>query len=108
MKQYNDLCMELSTVVTHRYSTSFTRGIKTLHKRFHKPIYAIYGFVRLGDEIVDSFHNHDKRSLLESFNKDTWQAIEQKVSTNPVLHAFQLVVNEYKIEKELIEAFLYS
>src|SRR4030095_503875 len=108
MKEYNDLCLDLSTVVTHRYSTSFTRGIKTLHKRFHKPIYAIYGFVRLGDEIVDTFHDYDKRALLENFRLDTWKAIDQKISTNPVLHAFQLVVNHYNIEKELIEAFLCS
>ena len=100
--------MELSSVITHRYSTSFTRGIKTLHKRFHYPIYAIYGFVRLADEIVDTFHEFDKRTLFDNFKRDTWYAIDNKVSTNPVLHAFQLVVNDYKIEKELIEAFLYS
>ncbi len=95
MKEYNELCMELSTVITQRYSTSFTRGIKSLHKRFHNPIYSIYGFVRLADEIVDTFHGFDKRALVDNFKKDTWYAIENKVSTNPVLHAFQLVVNEY-------------
>jgi phytoene/squalene synthetase len=108
MKEYNDLSLELSAVVTHRYSTSFTRGIKTLHRRFHNPIYAIYGFVRLADEIVDTFHGHDKRSLLENFKKETWDAIHKQVSTNPILHAFQLVVNKYDIDRDLIEAFLYS
>lgn len=108
MEQFNDLCLELSTVITHRYSTSFTRGIKTLHKRFHKPIYAVYGFVRLADEIVDTFHQFDKKTLLEKFKNETYEAIEKKVSTNPVLHSFQLIVNEYKIEHDLIEAFLYS
>lgn len=108
MQEYNQLCLELSTIITHRYSTSFTRGIKTLHKRFHLPIYAVYGFVRLADEIVDTFHDFDKQKLLDDFKADTWEAIEKGVSTNPVLHAFQLIVNKYKIEQELIEAFLYS
>ncbi len=108
MKEYNNLCMELSTVITQRYSTSFTRGIKTLHKRFQNPIYSIYGFVRLADEIVDTFHDFDKKQLLADFKNDTWKAIDSKISTNPVLHAFQLVVHEYKIDRELIEAFLFS
>jgi len=108
MQEYNQLCLELSTIITHRYSTSFTRGIKTLHKRFHEPIYAVYGFVRLADEIVDTFHDFDKKKLLDDFKSSTWEAINTGVSTNPVLHAFQLIVNKYKIEHELIEAFLYS
>ena len=108
MQEYNQLSLDLSTVITHRYSTSFTRGIKTLHKRFHQPIYAIYGFVRLADEIVDTFHGFDKKDLLTKFKSQTREAIDQKISTNPVLHAFQLVVNEYKIDHDLIEAFLYS
>lgn len=108
MQQYNDLCLELSTIITHRYSTSFTRGIKTLNKRFHKPIYAVYGYVRLADEIVDSFHDFNKKELLEEFKKNTWEAIDNKISTNPILHAFQLIVNEYKIDRELIASFLYS
>ncbi|HMT29619.1 MAG TPA: phytoene/squalene synthase family protein [Bacteroidia bacterium] len=108
MQEYNELCLDLSTIVTHRYSTSFTRGIKTLNKRFHKPIYAIYGFVRLADEIVDTFHDYDKKQLLLNFKKETWNAIDGKISTNPILQSFQLIVNKYNIEKELIEAFLYS
>jgi 15-cis-phytoene synthase len=108
MKEYNSLCLELSTVITHRYSTSFTHGIKTLHKRFQKPIYAVYGFVRLADEIVDTFHDFDKKSLLEKFKSETNKAIDEKISTNPVLHSFQLIVHQFKIEKELIDAFLYS
>ena len=72
------------------------------------PIYAIYGFVRFADEIVDTFHDFDKKSLLDRFRQDTYQAIEEKISLNPVLHSFQLVVNEYSIERELIDAFLHS
>jgi len=97
-----------SKLITEHYSTSFTLGIKTLHKRFHYPIYAIYGFVRYADEIVDTFHDHDKESLLQDFKSETYKAIYDKISLNPVLHAYQLVVQQYNIEHELIDAFLNS
>jgi 15-cis-phytoene synthase len=97
-----------SKYITQLYSTSFTLGIKTLHKRFHTPIYSIYGFVRLADEIVDTFHTFNKAKLLEEFERDTYRAIEEKISLNPVLHAFQLVVNDYGIDSAYIKAFLYS
>ena len=64
--------------------------------------------MRLADEIVDSFHGHDKRYLLNQFRNDTYVAIEQGISLNPVLHAFQKVVHDYKIERHLIETFLES
>ncbi len=105
---YSLTALKCSRLITQHYSTSFTLGIKTLHKRFHLPIYAIYGFVRYADEIVDTFHDHDKESLLDRFKEDTYKAIEEGISLNPVLHAFQLVVNKYHIDHELIEAFLYS
>lgn len=105
---YDQTTLECSRLITQRYSTSFTLGIKTLDKKFHLPIYAIYGFVRYADEIVDTFHDHDKAALLERFRKDTYEAIETKLSLNPVLHAFQLMVNRYGIDLDLIEAFLHS
>ena len=71
-------------------------------------MYAVYGFVRYADEIVDTFHDKDKALLLKEFKAETYLAIERKISLNPVLHSFQLVVNQYKIDHELIEAFLYS
>lgn len=108
MQEYNDLCLELSSIITKRYSTSFTKGIQTLHKRFHLSIFAIYGFVRVADEIVDTFHGYNKEKLLDEFKQDTWNAIRNGISTNPVLQAFQLTVNKYKIDDELTEAFLYS
>lgn len=105
---YTKTTFECSRVITEHYSTSFTLGIKTLDKKYHMPIYAIYGFVRYADEIVDTFHDHDKKTLLEDFKKDTYRAIEEKISLNPVLHSFQQVVNQYHIERELIDAFLKS
>ncbi|UZR95584.1 phytoene/squalene synthase family protein [Chondrinema litorale] len=97
-----------SKLITQEYSTSFTMGIQALNKKYHMPVYAIYGFVRYADEIVDTFHQHDKKLLLDRFRQDTYRAIRDKISLNPVLHAFQLVVNEYHIEQELIDAFLKS
>ena len=108
MELYNTTTLKCSKLITQHYSTSFTLGIKTLDRKFHFPIYAIYGFVRYADEIVDTFHDFNKKELLDKFKEDTYTAIEEKISLNPVLHSFQLVVNEYKIEHELIEAFLYS
>jgi 15-cis-phytoene synthase len=83
-------------------------GIKVFEQRFQMPIYGIYGFVRFADEIVDTFHDFDKKDLLERFKKETYQAIDEKISLNPVLHSFQNVVNQYGIERELIAAFLRS
>lgn len=105
---FNKTTFECSKLITNRYSTSFSLGIKSLDERFREPIYAIYGFVRYADEIVDTFHTHDKKALLHRFAESTYRAIDEKISLNPVLHCFQIVVNEYKIEKELIEAFLHS
>src|ERR1043165_8369234 len=94
-----------SRVVTERYSTSFSSAIKLLHKDLRTPVYNIYGFVRFADEIVDSFHNYDKASLLAGFKQATYDAIEQRISINPILHSFQLTVNEYHIDMSLIESF---
>jgi phytoene/squalene synthetase len=105
---YDQVSLDCSKLVTNRYSTSFSLGIRVFDKRFRPPIYAIYGFVRLADEIVDTFHNYNKAELIERFRSDTFQAIDEGISLNPVLHAFQAVVRRYDIESELIHAFLDS
>jgi phytoene/squalene synthetase len=108
MDLYQEVSLSCSKLLTKAYSTSFSLGIQTLDKRVHDPIYAIYGFVRLADEIVDTFHSHDKKALFNRFKKDTFLALEEGISLNPILHSFQAVVNEYKIDTEFIDAFLYS
>ncbi|WP_338873758.1 phytoene/squalene synthase family protein [Spirosoma sp. SC4-14] len=108
MALFNKTALKCSKLITEHYSTSFTLGIKTLDRRFHMPIYAIYGFVRYADEIVDTFHDYDKKTLLARFKHDTYQAIEEGISMNPILQAFQIIVREYNIERELIESFLKS
>ena len=107
-KIFDDVSATCSKIVTNRYSTSFSLGIKFLGKKLHEPIYSIYGFVRFADEIVDSFHGFDKSTLLEKFRADTVDAIRDRISLNPILNSFQKVVNDYNIEWELIEAFLNS
>ncbi|MFZ1255657.1 MAG: phytoene/squalene synthase family protein [Saprospiraceae bacterium] len=97
-----------SVELTKAYSTSFYVGIRMFSKPLRQPICAIYGFVRLADEIVDTFHEKDKRSLLNQFRLDTISAIEQKISMNPILHSFQETVNTYQIPFDLIDAFLKS
>lgn len=97
-----------SKLTTNFYSTSFSLGIKFLKQDLHEPIYSIYGFVRFADEIVDSFHDFDKKLLLKDFRQETYKAIEQGISLNPILNSFQHVVNQYSIERELIDTFLAS
>lgn len=108
MNLYNETCFECSKIITNKYSTSFSLGIKAFAKELQYPIYAIYGFVRYADEIVDTFHDKDKSYLISKFKADTKEAIDLKISLNPVLQAFQEVVNKYNITFDLIEAFLKS
>lgn len=108
MTLYDKTCLKCSEIITKQYSTSFSLGIRAFHKRFRLPICSIYGFVRFADEIVDTFHDKDKVALLARFKNDTILAIEEKMSLNPVLHSFQEVVHRYKIDFDLIDAFLKS
>jgi len=105
---YNNSCAACSELITKKYSTSFSLGIRMFDKELRAPIYGIYGFVRFADEIVDTFHDFNKKELLDDFRKETFKAIEQKISLNPVLHSFQHVVNQYQIEHQLITDFLDS
>ncbi len=108
MDLYNETCFECSKIITKKYSTSFSLGIKAFDKRFQYPIYALYGFVRYADEIVDTFHDQDKNLLINKFRDDTFEAIQSKISLNPVLQSFQEVVNKYQIDTAFIDAFLKS
>lgn len=108
MDLYTHNSLHLSKLTTKNYSTSFSLGVSLLQKEYRLPIYAVYGFVRVADEIVDTFHDQDKERKLAEFRRDTYQAIVDGMSTNPILHSFQWVVNEYNIDHHLIEAFLES
>ena len=108
MELFHKVSNDCSKLVTTSYSTSFSLGIRVFDKRFRAPIYAIYGYVRFADEIVDTFHDFPKAELLKRFREDTFRAIEEGISLNPVLHSFQRTVNKYGIGHDLIEAFLKS
>lgn len=105
---YDKISLKCSRAVTTGYSTSFTLGIKTLAPRHRNAVYAIYGFVRLADEIVDTFFDQRQREMLDKFRVDTEEAIASRISSNPVLHSFQWTVNTYGIDREFIDAFLCS
>ena len=105
---FDEISRESSKLVTRKYSTSFSLGILFLNKRLRTPIYSIYGFVRLADEIVDSFHSYNKKELFDKFRFDTFFAIENRISLNPILNSFQEVYHQYGILREWVETFLDS
>jgi len=107
-ERFDELSATCSKATTRLYSTSFSFGINFLSRPMRHPVYSIYGFVRLADEIVDSFHNYDKAYLLARFRDDCFAAIAHGISLNPVLNSFQQVVNDYQIDHELINLFLKS
>jgi len=105
---FHKVSYECSKYTTHTYSTSFGSAIKLLHKDLQTPVYNIYGFVRFTDEIVDTFHEYNKKQLLNEFKNETYKAIDRKISLNPILNSFQLTVNQYEIDLQLIDAFFKS
>ncbi len=108
IRLFHEVSQQCSRITTEYYSTSFSSAIRLLHKDLRAHIHNIYGFVRFADEIVDSFHDYNKHSLLEEFKQETYIAIKRELSLNPILHSFQLTVNKYEIKHELIAAFFSS
>lgn len=108
MQLFHNVSEKCSRVTTEEYSTSFASAIRLLHRDIRKPIYNIYGFVRFADEIVDTFHGYDKKALLEQFKIETFESIKRGLSLNPILHSFQITVNQYGIDHKLIHAFFRS
>lgn len=107
-KLFDELSHQVSKNITQKYSTSFSLGILALHPSIRPGIYAIYGYVRLADEIVDSFHDYNKPELLERFKQQTEQALNEGISLNPILNSFQETVHKYTVDKQLINQFLHS
>ena len=105
---FDQVSIRCSRLTTRAYSTSFSLGIQCLNRDMRDPIYSIYGFVRYADEIVDTFHDYDKATLLNRFRTDTHQAIAEKISLNPILNSFQKTVHQFGIEQNLYDQFLKS
>lgn len=107
-KLFDELSFSVSKITTQKYSTSFSLGILAIEPSIRSSIYAIYGYVRLADEIVDSFHEFDKEKLLAQLKMETEEALNEKISLNPILQAFQKTVHKYDIDRLLIDQFLHS
>jgi phytoene/squalene synthetase len=105
---FDHISRECSKLTTKAYSTSFSLGILFLNKRLREPIYAVYGFVRFADEIVDSFHGYNKKDLLFNFRRHAEEAIQDRISMNPILNSFQDAVHRFHIRPEWINLFLDS
>jgi phytoene/squalene synthetase len=105
---YDEVSIQCSKATTLTYSTSFSIGIGCLAKELRHPIYSIYGFVRFADEIVDSFHEYNKRDLLMRFKEDAFRSIKDGISLNPILNSFQSTVRKYDVDHALIEQFMKS
>ena len=105
---FDNLSAQVSKITTKTYSTSFSLGIYFLNNRLRSAIYSIYGFVRLADEIVDSFEGYDQKYMLEKFKEETYWSIENRISVNPILNSFQAAVHQYQIDQTLIGTFLES
>lgn len=105
---FDTVSRECSKLVTTSYSTSFSMATKMLSESIRQDIYNIYGFVRFADEIVDTFHNYDKKILFEKFSNDLEDALEMKISLNPILNSFQETYHKYNIEKHMVDAFMKS
>lgn len=108
MDLYNAVCLACSRATTRAYSTSFSLSIRTLGSDIRDDIYAIYGFVRFADEVVDSFHGHDRSGLLVRLRDDTFRALDEEISTNPILQAFQVTFHRYGLDRHHVEQFLQS
>jgi len=108
MDLFDNISYSTSRLVTTTYSTSFSKAVSNLHPDIRNAVYSIYGFVRLADEIVDTFHQFDKEKLLDKFEADYYDSLHNGISLNPVLHSFSLTVRKYDIPDELIRAFLKS
>ncbi len=108
LRLFNEISFRTSRLVTASYSTSFSGAVRLLDHDIQDAIYSIYGFVRFADEIVDTFHSFNKKDLLEKFENDYYEALENGISLNPVLNSFQLTVKKYSIPDDLIRAFLDS
>ena len=108
MDLYNKTSYSISKLVTKSYSTSFSLGIAAFAPQYRDAIYGIYGFVRLADEIVDTFHEFNQKELMENFRKETKEALKSGISTNPILQAFIHTVKVHNIDYHYIDAFLNS
>jgi len=107
-KIFDEVSYSCSEKVTKTYSTSFSLATRLLSENIRRDIYNIYGFVRFADEIVDSFHDYDKKELFKDFSFDLKKALKNKIHLNPILNSFQHTFHKYDIDISLVNAFMKS
>ncbi len=108
MDIYRKNNLECSRITTHNYSTTFSLGLRVMSPKYSEGIYCLYGFLRYADEIVDTFFDQDQRTIFEEFRQETYKAIDRRFSINPIIDSFQMAVHKYRIDRELVDAFLLS
>lgn len=108
MELYQKTAYQISRLLTNSYSTSFSLSSRFFTPSVRSHIYAIYGLVRIADEVVDTYQGADAGKLLDQLENQTNEAIESGYSTNPIIHSFALTVREFKIDSQLITAFFAS
>ena len=94
---FDESSLKCSRIVTNTYSTSFSLGIKLFAPSIRPAIYAIYGFVRYADEIVDSFNDYPQDELFHEFVNEYNKSLDRKISLNPIINSFQEVVHKYDL-----------
>lgn len=108
MELYRKNNLDCSKITTHNYSTTFSMGLRVMDRKYSEGIYCLYGFLRYADEIVDTFYGQDQPAVFEEFKQETFKALDRNFSINPIIDSFQMAVHKYKIDRELVEAFLVS
>lgn len=108
MDLYASVSYDLSKKLTLSYSTSFGMSSRLFDKTLRPHIYAIYGLVRIADEIVDTYKGDNQLKLLSNLESQTLEAIQSGYSHNPIVHSFAITARAYGIDKDLIEPFFDS
>lgn len=108
MDLYTSSSYEIAKRLTKRYSTSFSMSSQLFAASIRPHIYAIYGLVRIADEIVDTYRGIDAKQRLDALQTETMSAISSQYSTNPIVHAFAKTATRYHIDETLIAPFFDS
>lgn len=108
MDRYSTTSYRLARIVTEDYSTSFSMSSLLLGRAIRPHIYAIYGLVRIADEIVDTYNTADSGAQLDQLETQVVNALTSGYSSNPLVHAFATTARRYHIDTELIAPFFVS
>ncbi|HTK39424.1 MAG TPA: squalene/phytoene synthase family protein [Patescibacteria group bacterium] len=108
MDLYTKTSYRLAGEMTRRYSTSFSLSSTLFPAQLRQHIYAVYGLVRIADEIVDTYKGVDAKEQLAALEAEVMHACSMHYSVNPLVHAFADTANRYGIDRTLIRPFFES